>query len=598
MANAQAFELGWQGAREALEHRRERKEMLADEERKVKISDLFDKGHRLSALIPSLAGDDRAKAVDTLTNIESDIRQIYHPDHNPGALQKDWHWLEGLIRRPKPAAPVLQSSTTQAATPATTVTLPGQAQSFRVGEQQINIPAALTTNPVALDATPPAKVVSIRRDALTPDQRQRMQGREQARQRAEQDVMASGELSPQQESTRTLALMTQAVKDFKAMKPGATAQEQVEFVNRLIDQHYGFAADRPVYKEFTSPDGSKQFFDVSRPDLIPSGWSATGSGSADERKRADYAEFKRLHPDYAGTFEQWAVEQGQLARRAVPSNRDDRFIDIEQRRALGQPVSADDQAYSAAWDLYVNKRVIAPGVARAAAFAADRFVQVVDPSDPEKVIFMPAGVAARAGAGTPASIGYKTDAAVSKFMTSGAGAQNIAAFNTATDHLELLGEAADALNNGDFQRLNQVGNTFARETGSPAPSNFGAVKSAVAGELSKVFKGTGATDQEISEINSTLNSAMSPDQLHGAIDYYTRLMGGKLNALRSQYEAGRSGRPAFPTNTPKGGGGPAASKGARSIGAAMKLWQDKGEPKTEPWVIEDLKKHGYVPIRP
>jgi hypothetical protein len=232
----------------------------------------------------------------------------------------------------------------------------------------------------------------------------------------------------------------------------------------------------------------------------------------------------------------------------------------------------------------------------------------MDPSDPERVTFMRAGDAARSGAGSPASISFKTDAAITRYMTSGAGAQNIVAFNTAVDHLRLLGEAADALNNGDFQRLNQVGNTFARETGSAAPSNFQSVKAAVSGELSKVFKGSGATDQEISEINQTLNSAMSPDQLSGAISYYSKLMDGKLAALHAQYTAGKSGRPAFPEvpsagarpagGAPPQGGAGAGAKGSRSIASAMLYWRSKGQPKTEQFVIDDLQAHGYTPTRP
>lgn len=117
------------------------------------------------------------------------------------------------------------------------------------------------------------------------------------------------------------------------------------------------------------------------------------------------------------------------------------------------------------------------------------------------------------------------------------------------------------MNNGDIQRLNQFGNAFARETGDPAPTNFNAIRSAVSGELSKTFKGTGATDQEISEINQGINSAESPEQLHGAINYYTRLMDGKISAMRAQYEAGKQGRPAFPENVPAGSAAP--SGGAR-----------------------------------
>jgi hypothetical protein len=197
-------------------------------------------------------------------------------------------------------------------------------------------------------------------------------------------------------------------------------------------------------------------------------------------------------------------------------------------------------------------------VARAAAFAGDRYMPFVDPANPEQVILLPARVGSEAKLGTPQSIAFQIDKAVTRYMTAGPGATNLNYFNTAVDHLQLLSEAADALENGDIQRLNQFGNAFARETGDPAPTNFETVKSAVTGELAKTFKGTGATDQEIAEINQAINQAESPDQLHGAINYYLRLMNGKLNALRSQYAAGKQGKPAFSGASPAAGGGSVA----------------------------------------
>ena len=97
-------------------------------------------------------------------------------------------------------------------------------------------------------------------------------------------------------------------------------------------------------------------------------------------------------------------------------------------------------------------------------------------------------------------------------------------------------------------------------------------------------------------------------------------MGGKVAALRAQYEAGKQGLPAFPGNippaptggTPRGGAAPAAAaptaaKGSRSIAAAMSYWH--GHPQkaqqvfgttapTEPQVVKDIESKGYVPTRP
>jgi hypothetical protein len=333
--------------------------------------------------------------------------------------------------------------------------------------------------------------------------------------------------------------------------------DPVRLPNGSMKQTY-WSATGGIQTQVTEPsdeDIAKEFKQVTGRDMTPEEQTArmmarlgvkAPAETADMRKREDYALYLRAHPDYKGSFEQWGVEQGQLGRQAVPTQRDDRFLDIERRKALGEQLTANDQAYAAAYDLYIKKRITDPALARAAAFGANRFVQVIDPQNPERVTFMTAGDASRSRAGSPASISYRTDAAMTRYMTSGMGGQNIAAFNTAINHLNLLGEAGEALDNGDVQRLNQLGNAFAREFGSAAPTNFAAVKTAVAGEIAKVFTGRGATVEEIAQINGVINAAESPQQIGGAIQYYISLMNGKLSALQTQYQAGRQGLPAFP----------------------------------------------------
>jgi hypothetical protein len=230
-----------------------------------------------------------------------------------------------------------------------------------------------------------------------------------------------------------------------------------------------------------------------------------------------------------------------------PQNRDDRYIAIQAKKSSRTPLTQDEKDYEAAYDLWTKKTKIDPATARAAAFGANRYVNVLDPSDPEAVTFMRAADAARTGARSPQSLSYQIDKAVTKYFTAGPAGTTINYFNTAMDHLNLLKETASALQNGDVQLLNKWGNAYANATGDPAPNNFNTVRSAVAGELSKTFKGTGATDQEVALIESTINNSQSPRQLSGAIDYYLRLMGGKMDALKAQYAAGKQGQPNFPS---------------------------------------------------
>jgi len=626
MANQQAWQSGWDTAAGLLAERRARKEMLSDEERQAKVSDLYAKRQQLAHAMPSLSGDHRERAMEALTDIEGAIEQVYHPDHAPGALQKDWGWLKQLITRNKPIVPAsieIPASTTADTTikpEAQAVTLPAtssyQSAQLRkplepgTPEATIKLPGSEVTIP----GTSQPRVVPAAA-SMTPYQRKLQAQRDRARKAAALDVEAgtSPEEEAEADSRKNLAFIQQSVKAYAAANPNASSEQKAEFFNDLITKTFGLAQTKPAWKEYVSPDGSKQWFDASRPDLIPSGWTATGAESADTRTRADFEAYRKLRPEYRGTFEQWKTEQSQLGRLAVPTNRDDRYIAIEQKRALGQPLTADDQAYAAAYDLYINKRIIAPAVARAAAQGADRYVQVLDPQNPERVTFMRAGDAAAQGAGSPASIGFQIDKAVTKYMVAGPGATNLSYFNTSIDHLRLLSETADALNNGDVQRLNQFANAFAAETGDPAPTNFETVKSAVAGEISKTFKGTGATDTEIAQINQEINSSESPDQLHGAINYYLRLMDGKLNALRLQFTQGRQGQPAF-TPASGAGSGPASTggsatgtKGARSVANVMQYFRDHPQQAqanfgtaapTEEQVVGYIQGKGYSAVRP
>jgi hypothetical protein len=601
---ASAFESGWQDEGAALKERRARKEALEDEQRGIRVKDLLTQRDNIVKTLPNLTGDDLQKARDALDTIHGSLTQVYHPDHgaDPYALHRDWHWLSGLIRkaRPMPAAPASAVTPGATFTPdAQTVTLPKTpgydaaspspwstpdswltpdasrtAASLsavpKITKQPgtpASLPITLPSAPVAIPGTTTPQVRSLAQ--MTPQQRQAVARRAQAQAETALDVAGAG-LSPTQEaaadSTKKLVFLRQGQKDFDTLNPNATTAQKAQFFSDLVEREYGIA-QRPVWKEFIGPNGEKQWLDASRPELIPPGWNATGAETADTRLRSDFEEYKRKNPTYTGTLQQWKVEQGQLGKLAVPSNRDDRYIAIQQKKAEGTPLTKDEAAYEAAWDLYINKRVLDPIRTRAAANADDRYVQVMDPTNPEKVTFMRAGEAARSGAGSPASIGFQTDKALNKYMIAGRGGENIAAFNTATNHLKILGEVGDALQNGDIVAVNRLGNIWASETGEEGPTDFNAVKNAVAGEISKVFTGRGATQEEIAQINATINNAQSPEQIRGAIRYYTDLMDGKLGALKSQWTMGMGGQPAFPTATPAAGG---AGGGAKPKTVKMK----------------------------
>ena len=235
-----------------------------------------------------------------------------------------------------------------------------------------------------------------------------------------------------------------------------------------------------------------------------------------------------------------------------------------------------------------SQRIVGAGV-----YTGSRPVQIVNP-DGSTTYDSAAHAIATHAQGTQ-GIGFQTDKALQKYFTSGAGGANLTAFHTATAHLDLLQSLTGALNNGDVQLINKYGNEFAKQTGATAPTNFAAAKTAVAGEIAKVFKGV-ATEGEIASITQEINDAQSPQQLYGVINTNKTLMQGKVNALRDQYNAGRQGHPNFdgapPTVPPAS---PAASGLGVKLSDAMSLPQNKG--KTAQQVTADIQAHGHTVIQ-
>jgi hypothetical protein len=126
--------------------------------------------------------------------------------------------------------------------------------------------------------------------------------------------------------------------------------------------------------------------------------------------------------------------------------------------------------------------------------------------------------------------------AVSSF-SAGPVANTVRSFNVLVSHLDVLKDAADALNNGDTQAFNRVKNLVSSATGNPAPTNFDAVKGIVADEINKAVLGGAGALGDRDKINATVQGANSPAQLLGVIRQYQHLSAGQLHGLQTQYES-------------------------------------------------------------
>jgi len=114
---------------------------------------------------------------------------------------------------------------------------------------------------------------------------------------------------------------------------------------------------------------------------------------------------------------------------------------------------------------------------------------------------------------------------------------NLIAFGTATDHLGQLWDIGEALQTGNMPALNAVRNWYRTQTGKELPNDFNGIKTALAGELGKTFKGAAPDIPEREAIDKTINDAQSPEQLSGIAKQYAHLMLSKASELISKYAA-------------------------------------------------------------
>lgn len=112
----------------------------------------------------------------------------------------------------------------------------------------------------------------------------------------------------------------------------------------------------------------------------------------------------------------------------------------------------------------------------------------------------------------------------------------VRSFNTAVNHLQTLEDLAKALQNGDTQLFNKIGNAWARQTGKSAPTNLNSAVQIVGGEITKaIIPGGGGATERI-ESREVFGDPQSPEQLLGAINTTRDLMRGQLSTMKGQYE--------------------------------------------------------------
>lgn len=184
MASDSAWNEGWAQGREASQHRRDRKDMLADEDLRIKASDHINGRNSLLTNLPMIKdqyGEDSQQykdAVQGITQHQYELGQLFHPDKAPGALQRNWHWLLGKMHGINAPKDNTTSYTTSQApemtlnTPAAPITaseLPGYQQTTPTldldanlhthpGSVKADVPGVASTTVPGMTAAPPPAI--------------------------------------------------------------------------------------------------------------------------------------------------------------------------------------------------------------------------------------------------------------------------------------------------------------------------------------------------------------------------------------------------------------------------------------------------------
>lgn len=165
---------------------------------------------------------------------------------------------------------------------------------------------------------------------------------------------------------------------------------------------------------------------------------------------------------------------------------------------------------------------------------------------------------------------------VLKKYTSGNVSDQLLAISTAREHMKTFTTLADALDNGNVQLANRIGNEFGLQFGSDKKSNFDIAAQAFGGEVGKAFDGAGVVAGERAAAQKNFNDAMSRGQFKGAIQTVDALLAGKQKAAKDAFAQGRQAQPNFGQQANTGFQLPPNAPSAKGLSDGHKLKDSSG----------------------
>lgn len=137
---------------------------------------------------------------------------------------------------------------------------------------------------------------------------------------------------------------------------------------------------------------------------------------------------------------------------------------------------------------------------------------------------------------------FKTQQDAMKFFTTGKGADAMRQQETILHHAKVFQGIADALNNGDAQLANRIGNEIGVQFGSDKATNLKVAGQIFSAEVGKYLAGSMGSAEERAELAKLLPMFNSPEQFKGALTTLANLVEGQRKSWMRQRTAALSGK--------------------------------------------------------
>jgi hypothetical protein len=260
-----------------------------------------------------------------------------------------------------------------------------------------------------------------------------------------------------------------------------------------------------------------------------------------------------------------------------------KYLSLQQKVKQGIPIAPPDKAFIAAYEKNKSLNTVTQfnlqnggatgaqgkpsSIAQGIADGSIKWTDAVSPRTPMNV---KADLLAEVKGINPQfkSSDFEVEKKVQEKYTSGNVSDQLLAIGTAREHMKTFSTLADALDNGDIQAVNKIGNALGVQFGSDKATNLQIARGAFSGEVGRAFDGAGVTTGERQETGKSMGDQLSKGQFKGAINTVDALLAGKQKAAQDAYNQTKQGKPNFgqQQTAPQGGYTPPA--GAKSaVGA-------------------------------